>query len=370
MLDLLSILFLPALAFVGLTTSYQDIKFGRINNKWIIFSLAYSFLALSLAVFLLSIQDKAINQDYIIRYFINIAFSLLIGFFIWICNLWSAGDAKLFLAYSALVPLSFYNINLTNYFPSFSILVYTFVPFVVFYTFNILFRTSIKLKIRILKEILKPKFLFDNLMFMFPFSWLGLVFFTKIFSLFPYVYNAFASVIFIFLLFYLFKHILKIEPKKVGITLSIIALAFDHGRIFTLQFLYYFISVLLLFFFIRHFILNLSFQLFSHPIYIEDLKPGMILAENFINKDGAYKKKKIMPVSFLAAITERAEEKFLFPTFSEGLTEKEVTEVKRLHSEGIINDHTIMVSKTVPFAPFIFIGAILTILLKGRLLFL
>jgi len=368
-IDVLTIFLLPALLFIGIITSYEDIKLGKIRNKWILFSLIYSLIVLFGVIIFLYMQNEFINIDYIFRYFINIIFAFFIGFLIWYSNLWSAGDAKLFIAYAALIPLSLYSTNSTTYFPSFAILVYTFVPFLVFYLFKILFKTSSKLKLNILKAMFKPKFLFYNILFIFAFTWLGSIFLQYLNNSFLVVNNVFTIILFLFFILFLFKNVFKINYRNVSITLSIIAILFNYERIFTLQFIQNFVIVLFLFLFIRYFILNLAFEVFSYPVYIENLKPGMLIAENYFKDKDKYKKKRLTPLSFISALMEKSEGKFLFNTYSEGLEKKDVKKIKKLHSQGYIKEHTIRIFQTIPFAPFIFFGVILTIILKGSIFF-
>jgi len=368
--DTLTILLLPALLFIGIITSYEDVKIGKIRNKWIIFSLLYSLTAFLVVISFLYIQNEPISKDYIFRYFFNIGFALFIGLFIWFCNLWSAGDAKLFLAYAALIPLSFYQSSSMNYFPSFAILFYTFTPFLLFYLFKIFFKTSAKAKLNVLKSMCKTQFLFGSIMFIFAFSWLGSFFLLYINKYVLVANNIFIILLFLFLALFLFKNILKVDYRNFSITLSLIALFFDYERIFTLAFLQSFIIILFLFIFIRYFILNLAFELFSYPVYIENLKPGMVIAENFLKDEGTYKKKRINPLSFLSSLMESSEGKLLFSTYSEGFTEKDIDKIKALHRHGSIKEHTIRIFQTIPFAPFIFFGVVLTIVFKGTILFL
>ena len=51
MVDFLSLLLLPVIIILGIVTSYQDIKFGKIKNKWISLALIYSFMAMLLTIF-------------------------------------------------------------------------------------------------------------------------------------------------------------------------------------------------------------------------------------------------------------------------------------------------------------------------------
>ncbi|MBI2134884.1 hypothetical protein HYU09_02760 [Candidatus Woesearchaeota archaeon] len=367
--DVLTMLLLPALLFVGIVTSYEDIKIGKIRNKWIILALVYSLAAVLLTIVLLYMQNEPISSFYIKQYFTNMAFALFVGLLIWLSNLWSAGDAKLFLAYAALIPLSFYQFGYINYFPSFIVMINTFTPFLIFYLYRILFKTSTKLKLNIVKNAMKPKFLFESLIFIFAFIWLGRLIALYFIESIPVLNNMFVILLFMLFAFYILKNALKANLRNLSITLSILAIISSPEIIFTSQFLKTYALVSLLFLFIRYFILNLSFELFSYPIYIENLKPGMVIAENFSKEKSTYKKKKIAPLGFMSLLMERSEGKLLLSSLSEGLTKKDIGKIKKLHSKGFIKDHSIRIFQTIPFAPFIFIGVLLTLLSKGNIFF-
>jgi len=139
---LLDYLFLPVLFLIGLITSYQDFKEGKIKNKWIILGLVWVlgiyFLLLIwafLAPYLSQIFSKEfafILPSYISKVFINSAIALVIGYLLWYFNLWSAGDAKLFFIFSLLLPLKYYWKTALPYFPSFVLLINIFIPALIF----------------------------------------------------------------------------------------------------------------------------------------------------------------------------------------------------------------------------------------------
>ena len=50
MIDIKIWLFLPAILFLGATTSYEDIKHGKIRNKWIISAIVYAAIVYILEI--------------------------------------------------------------------------------------------------------------------------------------------------------------------------------------------------------------------------------------------------------------------------------------------------------------------------------
>jgi len=69
--------FLPGILILGSITSYEDIKFGKIRNKYIIAALAYAVLVyLGFILFNL----KNLNNVYLIELGVNFLFVVAIGF--------------------------------------------------------------------------------------------------------------------------------------------------------------------------------------------------------------------------------------------------------------------------------------------------
>lgn len=118
---------ISAILFIGILVSYEDIKFGKIRNKWILIGLF-----IGIGVHLIGLASNVFSWDYIFKVCLNAGLALFLGYLIWHFNGWSAGDAKLFFVFSLLLPLKFYRQNYLPYFPSFVILINTFFPFLVF----------------------------------------------------------------------------------------------------------------------------------------------------------------------------------------------------------------------------------------------
>jgi hypothetical protein len=146
---ILDYLFLPVLVFIGLVTSYQDFCYGKIRNKWIIFGatwgigiwlllLGWSQLAhvLSQAY---SMNFAYIMPSYVLKVAINSSISLVVGYLLWYFDLWSAGDAKLFFVISLLLPLKYYWKSAFPYFNSAVLLINIFSFALVFLALKSLF---------------------------------------------------------------------------------------------------------------------------------------------------------------------------------------------------------------------------------------
>jgi len=124
---LLDYLLLPAIFLIGLVTSYQDCKEGKIKNKWIVLGLVWG-----LGIYFLFLIFGLLSFSYVFKVLINSIIALIFGYILWYFNLWSAGDAKLFFIFSLLLPLEYYWRSALPYFPSFVLLINIFIPILLF----------------------------------------------------------------------------------------------------------------------------------------------------------------------------------------------------------------------------------------------
>jgi len=101
--------FLPAIILLGILTSYEDIKERKIRNKYVVTALV---LAIAINAVLYFGNIIVLNQ--ILDQLIVILFSLVIGIVLWLMQMWSAGDAKLYIAFVALIPSHIYQVTSTQ----------------------------------------------------------------------------------------------------------------------------------------------------------------------------------------------------------------------------------------------------------------
>jgi hypothetical protein len=158
----LDYLFLPIILFIGVITSYQDFQSGKIKNKWILFGLVcgmgiwISLLVWSQIVPFVSHYFATpmgfILPSYILKVLINSLISLLVGYLLWYFDLWAAGDAKLFFVFSLLLPLKYYFRSAMPYFPSVVLLINVFafaLSFLVLKSLYIIIKKFIKAPVQI-----------------------------------------------------------------------------------------------------------------------------------------------------------------------------------------------------------------------------
>jgi len=125
---------LSIILLASIPTVWEDIKYKKIKNRWMIFGFLSGVL-----LFLVSYPFGLISFGYLSKIIVNTLISLLAGFVIWKFGLWPAGDAKFFTLISFLLPLHYYKETYLNYFPSFVLLLNIFIPFLFFLIFRSLF---------------------------------------------------------------------------------------------------------------------------------------------------------------------------------------------------------------------------------------
>ena len=110
----------------------------------------------------------------------------------------------------------------------------------------------------------------------------------------------------------------------------------------------------------------MGYDLLSKHVDIKLLKKGMIPLEKVYMEGSKYKKEDILHFSLLSYMQEKTKKRdYLFEPEAEGLTEKDVKKLKSLEDE--LGFEHLRVAQTMPFAPYLFIGTLLTLLFQGNL---
>lgn len=113
--------------FISSIVLYEDIRWRRIRNIWVLTAFVLGTGLLGAAY-----MEGAIDLIYLVTMLLNTAFSFVAGFVIWRIGFWSAGDSKLFVAFSFVLPLQYYWKTYLYFFPSFVLLINSFVLFLIF----------------------------------------------------------------------------------------------------------------------------------------------------------------------------------------------------------------------------------------------
>ncbi len=348
--------FLPAILFLGFITSYTDIKEGKIKNKHLIIALIYS----AIVYFILTCQANGqVRMSYFIELGVMSLISLTAGFVMWHIGIWTAGDAKLFSAYSLVVPLSTYKYGHIPYFDSLNLLINTFLPIFLFLLGVLLFKTSLKQKSKFIKKAVEPKTILMVSLSLFALLWvMNLV--TKLFN-FQIPSIIVIPILFIILMILEEVKIFKLIYITAGI--SILRLVLDHS-VYSLAFVKEFLWFIFLFLILRFFIIRMGFHIFTKEVDIDLLEEGMTPAEAIYLERGEYKKKRFMFFSLFEQVDMAIKKNYLFNP-AEALSKEDVIELKKV-SKKLGFEH-LRIQQTLPFAPFLFFGILLTIGIQGNL---
>lgn len=407
------ILFLPLLFFIGLITSYEDVRYGKVRNKWIllglicgltviIFFFVWYFIASPIArYYYFEIQNLpddspapvfTVSLVYLGKVILNAAIALLIAFLMWRFNAWAAGDAKLFAVYALLLPLKYYWKSYLLYFPSFVLLINIFIPIFLyllfrscFYYFKFIYlrltkppavdlakaKDDSRLKIEKAKKekLDKKKKRWKSIKTM-TVMLLGFISIFLIFGLFQEPIKEHFSIdisslqMFVIAGLIIFSGLLsKVfqKPLTLKIILVVLTIVLSYGFISspqaTWQTLYQTVKMMIIFMaivtlfkkLIDFYVLKTSLE----EIKIEDLEPRMSLAEETLNtlkKDKEYYDKHIGVI------------------YPGGLAPEQVEAVKKWFQKSQKHHaETISIYKPFPFVVWMFIGVIITLLLKSSL---
>lgn len=152
-IDIISILYLPIVFYIGFLTSIEDWRTQKIRNKIILRGfwlglfvyttlMMWSFLIQPDSYLHLLIKEKfpestfllqAASISFFVKTVLNAFFALVIGFLMWKFRIMAAGDAKLFALFAWLLPTSFYWRSYLFVFPAFALLVNIFLAVLIFF---------------------------------------------------------------------------------------------------------------------------------------------------------------------------------------------------------------------------------------------
>jgi len=329
------------ISILGFLSSYSDIKKGLIANSLVFASIAVAFAL------------NFLNGFSLTPFLANGSLAFLFGFLLWLARLWSAGDAKLFLAFALLFPMSLYPEG--TGFPAFSIILNSFAPAFALLFFFVLLKTSNAQKVSALKETFSPKTILSAAIFFFSFYWI----LNSLFNLLHLQLDFFFASILLFIVFGFAELLL---PKKSIYFFAAVSIAFiglEFNAVISQEFLSFFFSFLLLALLLLFFVLRLGFSSFGKPVPLEELQQGMVLLEAVFEKNGKIAKKKPLLPSFVN-IFSQITEKQLVESGLKGLTAQDIALLQKAKSSGKAEFGSLLVQETLPFAPIIFIGTLIS----------
>jgi len=376
-MDLITLSFLIPLGIIGVLCSYTDLKYGKIPNKLIGVGFVYGiFLFLSLFIYdRFSFQNPE-NIRYLSESAINGFLALLAGFGLWHFKLWSAGDGKLFALYAFLVPLKFYSNVYISYFPSFNLLVNLFFPLLIILMIAALF-TVIKERGQISKNLFrKENWTFVKLKIrakIIAKMFIDYVFIIIIIQNIIKIggkligsdvqFNPFIIYFILLLIMRQFSHI-RSKDKRVEVGVYLIIFSYSiflilNGNIISLEMIAKTaITFMILIGFTRSVLDLYVSRRETLEVRVGDLKKGMIPSKSFIRflsdkirifKDGA----EMSSFQWIDA---------------SGFNEKQVKVIKEIFADD--QDYKIETYRTFPFAPFLFLSALISIITQNSFLIL
>lgn len=373
------------LFFVGAITSYEDFRFGKIRNRWIILGLCWGlgifallFLWRMLASPLTryyyfhilqlpadsSVLVVTANLDFLLKTLWNFAISALAGFLLWRFDAWAPGDGKLFIVSSLLIPLFYYERSYFDFFPSFVLLLNIFCIFLFYlllgsgyYWFKSFWPDLRSGKIGInfpeLADLKKLKDLAKTVIFSLAIIFLFSIAQAQIKILLGWDVQFLQP--FVFGLLVIFSgFIQKLISRRWFVWLAaavlIFALAFQFkidlaaGRTFLWQSVKIMLAFMLFFGLFQKLINYYTARTQTEEIAVEKLTKGMILTSDVAKELGM----------------------FLGKGEQERLSVEQVESVKKSCAEK--KWQTVKLIKACPFAGWIFVGAVATLFLKGSIL--
>jgi hypothetical protein len=266
------------------------------------------------------------------------------------------------MAYAAMIPLSVYAYGRIPIFPAYSLLLNTVAPAFFVLVPYLLIKTTSSQKKEVFKRMLEPRLVASIAAFIFSFSWLVGIFF----SYFGLPQNYFLTIIFLFILLEVLERILPFGTLRLSLTVGILRLFFEFKEIFAVPFLANFLLMLAGFLVLRFFVLYLGIYVFSTPVEIPNLKAGMIPLEGIRKEKGRYEKINLVDISLFNLLRQK-KIKFLFDNRPTGLTKEDVELLNEMYRKGELKFSQLLIQQTIPFAPLLFLGALLTLLFKGNL---
>ena len=360
-------IFVLGILYVGITSSYTDLKSGKIKNHTILVGIGIAIIA-NIAVILSAIILKTgINQQAYIDYFTNGIFMLIVSYFLWRIGMWTAGDAKLFAVLNILVPPSFIVYDYQWYFYGISFFYYVFSILAIYLLFTIIKRIR---EINIWKH-LRESFNIKNVFRMMLWTFSMQFILNAIPLWIPR--NYFINIMIVFVFINLVNSLLpEKENNIILVVLTITRLALDFNNITNLQFAENLIVMTIIVILIYLVLIKIGYDIFTRNIKLNKLREGMFLAELIVpqktgsRKEVRYGKFELEHNSIFTYMKINEVKSSLKKyDIKKGLTRDHINFVRKNIKNFSFNE--IRIFETMPFAQIISSGVILAIITKGNI---
>lgn len=370
-----SLLFLPLGIVFGLTASYYDIKNKKIPNN-LYKPLFISATILHIVLLTLSLLKVIIFPPSLyIEFIVSFIYVSLVAYFLWNLKLISAGDAKMFIALSFLMMPSIFHFNHVFNFYHITFIQNALLISLI-YVIPYLFTKTTKKDIKeSLKRLLDWKSMLMIVLFVYAFSFLTM-------QLFKFLgirsVSIFLNVIILFILLQLFRILFKRKMLYVIIGIAVLRFIIDFNQLTSFSYWYNTIIMSIIIILFRFFFIYLGYNAFSKEVKLEELKPGMILAEKIGLKRTNDKVEFIKTQDYKRTMIELMQEnindelKAFQEEFNynprEGLKQETIDKLKEWKAKGHLKYDSFFIAENIAFGPFIFLAFILTFLFRGDII--
>lgn len=369
----------PMLPYLLGKTSYAQAVHGRIPNRLLFVWLLFGFAVIALAYAWTSAGGVYLapgwietpppdgpGMDFHAALFLNAGLAFGLGVTLWLLGLWAAGDAKMYALIGFTLPLSTYQNNYLDYFPSFALFINTFIAMFFMLLLEFLAKTllfarsagsaSLGEKIKeLLKKGWEQRYLVLKLV----------LFFLALFTLIRIMRHGLReglgqfmeinkTIIYV-ILFMVFRPLMRLAQHTWAMVLgalilggyAVYAFFFDP----TGQAKWEFINIgwlavsIILFRVAYDAYLKATDEV---PIAAGALRRGMILADSEITK---FKERRQFYTQKVGTIAP------------DGLSEEQAEAIRGWLEEN--EAESVAVARTIPFAPSLLLGTLLTIIFKG-----
>jgi preflagellin peptidase FlaK len=374
-------LLLVPIAFIAVYTVRDDLRHGRIFNRRVLQGLGMGVAAYLLLLgaehvpvpsWCCSAPPAGGELHWGLVAIQNLGLGLGVGILLWLLGVWAAGDAKLFAVYAFLLPPAVYTRSYLDMFPAFPLLINVF-AFAFLFLILDLVRTGIPSVLSVLRdgkkraETLKeaPGWLLKLapalLLFIALFAGLRTLRQVSREELETFLHVSDFTLFLI--LFAVFRPLMRLVMNRIGAVvftvLSVAALGYLiwlHGLSEVPTFLKPSAMAVVLLVFSRAYP---GLAQTTVKGRVGDLGPGSILATETLQ---ILKEKERKELLEREEAPDPEEEKVRFgrPT-AEGLTEEQVQYLR----ERWVDDEPLLLARTIPFSPFLALGAALTYALGG-----
>lgn len=346
----LALHFILVISF-GLMTSWTDYKKGIVKNSQILVGLIYSLFFAFVYLW----------PEVGLTFLFSALFSTFIALFFWLIDIWPPGDAKLFIVYSLLFTPAVYLKN--GYLLGIDILINIFVPAFFLLFFLLLFRSDLSEVKKSLKQAFDPYQIFLVSLALF-----GFVGFLSKFLRFIGLPGGFiVSIILLFFVFELFKNYSPVNFEYIFIIAALVRLVLGiwSGSILSVSYIFQFSGTLIVFLLMRYFVPYLGHYVYLRQVPIDQLEPGMNLAEGIVKTASGQENEQInfekinLIRSSLVSIMQDKTRQIIHST--ESLSEEDVDKIKELIESGKIRFDQIGVYPGIEFGPYLFAGFLVTL---------